>query len=77
MFLKLHCTTYLRTGGIWVRLKFPVVVSNTPTLIVPLCSISYSAKCPISSDIGWLDEQPFRIVGGVYNIHALRMRERG
>ena len=27
------------------------------TLIVPLCSISYMANCPIFSDIGRLDEQ--------------------
>ena len=27
------------------------------TLIVPLCSISYKANRPISSDIGWLNEQ--------------------
>ena len=27
------------------------------TLIVPLCSISYMANCPISSDIGRFDEQ--------------------
>ena len=42
------------------------------TLIAPLCSISYNmANRPISSDIGWLDEQanrPFRIMGGVYDI---------
>ena len=27
------------------------------TLIEPLCSISHKANCPISSDIGWFDEQ--------------------
>ena len=39
----------------------------------PLCSISYKVNCPISSDIGWLDEQTgykFVIMGAwcmIYN----------
>ena len=43
------------------------------TLIEPLCSISHKAKRPISSDIGWLDEQTghkFMIMGAwctIYN----------
>ena len=43
------------------------------TLIVPLCSISHKANRPISSDIGWLDEQvahKFMITGAwcmIYN----------
>ena len=43
------------------------------TLIVPLCSISYMVNSPISSDIGWFDEQTghkFMITDGwctIYN----------
>ena len=42
------------------------------TLIEPLCSISYKANHPISSDIGWLDEQTghkFMIMAAWYTIY--------
>ena len=42
------------------------------TLVEPLCSISYKANCPISSDIGWLDEQTKHDHGCmVYDIQSI------